>query len=91
MTFKPDYLCHPGCAAQDALAEQLEARKADADTIERLRELLTHAWNDGEVQNCEACGQWFRLEETHSMEEGGWICRGCANPASSPKATTPET
>ncbi len=40
MTFSPDYLCHPGCVAQDALAEQLEARKADMDEIERLRSLL---------------------------------------------------
>ena len=37
MTFKPDYLCHPKCVAQDALAEQLEARKRDVDEIERLR------------------------------------------------------
>ena len=44
----------------------------------RLRELLAHARDGGEVQNCEGCGQWFRLEETHSMEEGGWICKGCA-------------
>ena len=52
-----------------------------AREIKRLRELLTHAWNGGEVQNCEACGEWFRLEETHSMDEGGWICKGCASSA----------
>ncbi len=40
MTFSPDYLCQPRCAAQDALAEQLEARKADMDEIERLRAVI---------------------------------------------------
>ncbi len=41
MTFKPDYLCHPKCVAQAALAEQLVARKVDADEIEALRETNT--------------------------------------------------
>ncbi len=40
MAFNPDYLCPNGCAAQDALAEQIEARKRDADEIERLRAAL---------------------------------------------------
>ena len=43
MTFQPDYLCPNGCAAQDALTEQLEARKVDADEIERLRAALDEA------------------------------------------------
>ncbi len=50
----------------------------DAQELDRRGELLAHAWNGGEVQICEACRQWFRLEETHSMDEGGWICKGCA-------------
>ncbi|KKK53881.1 hypothetical protein LCGC14_3090340 [marine sediment metagenome] len=58
-----------------------------ADELDRRGELLTHAWNGGEVQTCEACGQWFRLEETHSMDEGGWICKGCAGSAGSLKDT----
>ncbi|HDZ38634.1 MAG TPA: hypothetical protein ENH62_10165 [Marinobacter sp.] len=61
-----------------------------ADEIERRGELLTHAWNGGEVQTCEACGQWFRLEETISMDEGGWICKGCASSDGSPKDPLPE-
>ncbi len=40
MTFKPDYLCHPQCVAQDALAEQIEARKEDADEILALKTAL---------------------------------------------------
>ncbi len=36
MAYDPDYLCdNPICAA--VLTEQLEARKADGDEIERLR------------------------------------------------------
>ncbi len=36
MAYDPDYLCgNPICA--DVLTEQLEARKRDADEIERLR------------------------------------------------------
>lgn len=57
-----------------------------ADELDRRGELLTHAWNGGEVQICEACSQWFRLEETISMDEGGWICKGCAGSA----ATDPD-
>ena len=60
--------------------EVMDSQEAE---IERLRELLTHARNGGEVQNCEACGQWFRLEKTHSMDEGGWICKGCAGSSGS--------
>ena len=39
MAYDPDYLCgNPIC--RDVLAEQLEARKTDADEIERLRAAL---------------------------------------------------
>ncbi len=42
-TFKPDYLCHPQCVAQDALVEQIEARARDADENVRLRAVLSEA------------------------------------------------
>ncbi len=58
-----------------------------AREIEKMRALLTHARDGGEVQNCEACGQWFPLEETISMDEGGWICKGCASSDRSPSDT----
>ena len=61
-----------------------------ADEIERLVGLLTHAWNGGEVQTCEACRQWFRLEETLSMDESGWICKSCAGSPGSPKDANQE-
>lgn len=54
-----------------------------AREIERLMELLTHAHDGGEVQDCETCRRWFNLEHTISMDEGGWICKGCASPAGS--------
>ncbi len=83
---------HPVIISDGDLAgeyDELEAKIEGLETVklERLTELLTHAWNGGEVQTCEACGQWFRLEETHSMEEGGWICKGCAGSADSLKDT----
>ena len=46
LMFKPDYLCHPKCVAQDALAEQLEARKEDTDEILQLRILLKDLVDD---------------------------------------------
>ena len=59
MTFQPDYLCHPKCAAQDALAEQLEARKAEADLIERLRTALEEIAKLGDV-DCDVAPQIAR-------------------------------
>ena len=48
MTFQPDYLCHPKCAAQDALAEQLKARKEDADEIMALKTALKNLQPENE-------------------------------------------
>jgi hypothetical protein len=67
----------PACGAILGLISETECRGT----------LLAHARDGGEVQDCEVCGQWFRLEETHSLEEGGWICKGCASPGGSDSTT----
>ena len=78
MTFEPDYLCHPGCAAQDALAEQLEARKGDADEIERLkavneRDRSQVAETFTAIMEAIRCREWLRLGRgSYEYDDDRW-------------------
>ena len=40
MEFNLDYLCHPGCIAQECVAEQLHYRRLDRARIEQLEAAL---------------------------------------------------
>jgi len=71
MTFSPDYLCdNPICAA--VLEEQLEARKRDADEIERLRAALSRIADFGTwtVERQEIARAALSVKDNEAREGG---------------------
>jgi len=66
--------------SRGGLAGTLTVSAADAGAIDDALQRVSRerSLDDDEVEGCECCGEWFRLEELSSMEDGGWICAPCA-------------
>lgn len=65
--------------SRGALAGTLTTSIADAGRIQGalLRLSREESFDDHEVDCCEACEQWFPLDEMTSLEDGGWGCKPC--------------